>query len=146
MGIFEKDEDIKTYINDSLGASLASKLKTTNQTMFNMMNEFYIRAINEKKTNSKGFLKVVNEFINCFGILCDMSTACSFLISDLLLKKYFNKVKHTCLDIDVTTNTPDQLKNIAERIILIVYNDQSVTIGNNNKIKGSTIASKIEEQ
>ena len=36
---------------------MASKLKTTNQTMFNMMNEFYIRAINEKKTNSKGFLK-----------------------------------------------------------------------------------------
>ena len=111
MGIFEKDEDIKTYINDSLGASLASKLKTTNQTMFNMMNEFYIRAINEKKTNSKGFLKVVNEFINCFGILCDMSTACSFLISDLLLKKYFNKVKHTCLDIDVTTNKGKIIKS-----------------------------------
>ena len=111
IGIFEKDEDIKSYINDSLGASLASKLKTTNQTMFNMMNEFYIRAINEKKTNSKGFLKVVNEFINCFGILCDMSTACSFLISDLLLKNYFNKVKHTCLDIDVTTNKGKIIKS-----------------------------------
>ena len=49
------------------------------------------------------------------------------------------------MDLDVTTKTPDELKSIAERIILIVYNDQSVTIGNNNKIKDSTIASKIEE-
>jgi hypothetical protein len=40
-----------------------------------------------------------------------MSTACSFLISDLLLKKYFNKVKHTCLDIDVTTNKGKIIKS-----------------------------------
>lgn len=62
----------------------------------------------------------------------------------LLLEKEFGNLDE--LDLDVTTKTPDQLKNIAERIILIVYNDQSVTIGNNNKIKNSTIASNIEEQ
>lgn len=62
----------------------------------------------------------------------------------LLLEKEFGNLDE--LDLDVTTKTSDQLKNIAERIILIVYNDQSVTIGNNNKIKDSTIASNIEEQ
>lgn len=62
----------------------------------------------------------------------------------ILLEKEFGNLDE--LDLDVTTKTPDELKSIAERIILIVYNDQSVTIGNNNKIKDSTIASKIEEQ
>ena len=61
----------------------------------------------------------------------------------ILLEKEFGNLDE--LDLDVTTKTPDELKSIAERIILIVYNDQSVTIGNNNKIKDSTIASKIEE-
>ena len=61
----------------------------------------------------------------------------------ILLEKEFGNLDD--LDLDVTSKTPEDLKNIAEKIILIVYHDQSLTIGNNNRIKGSTIASKIEK-
>lgn len=37
------------------------------------------------------------------------------------------------------------MKEIADHICVIIYNDQSVTIGDKNKIKDSTIASKISD-
>lgn len=60
----------------------------------------------------------------------------------ILLEKEFGNLDE--LDLDVTSKTPEDLKCIADRIILILYHDQSVTIGDNNKIKDSTIASSIE--
>ena len=60
----------------------------------------------------------------------------------ILLEKKFGILDE--LDIDVTSKDPEELQDIAEKIILIIYHDQSVTIGDNNKIKDSTIASTIE--
>jgi len=60
----------------------------------------------------------------------------------ILLEKKFGILDE--LDIDVTSKGPEELQDIAEKIILIIYHDQSVTIGDNNKIKDSTIASTIE--
>ena len=60
----------------------------------------------------------------------------------ILLEKEFGSLDD--LDLDVTTKTEDELRNIGEKIILFVYHDQSVTIGNENRIKGTHIASSIQ--
>lgn len=48
------------------------------------------------------------------------------------------------LDIDVSSKTEDEIKEIYNKLYFIVYNDNRVTVGDNNKIKDSTIASSIE--
>ena len=98
-GIFQNDLEIEQYIKASLGDKLPQKITENSERMFEDMSIFFIKSINEKKQTSKEFFKVVNEFTNCFGILCDMSNACNFIMSDLLLKKYPCKTKHLCLDI-----------------------------------------------
>ena len=47
------------------------------------------------------------------------------------------------LDIDTSTKTPEELEKIINNISVIIYNDQRVSIGDKNTIKGSTIASEI---
>ena len=55
----------------------------------------------------------------------------------LLLEKEFGNLDE--MDLDITHKTNEDLKTIAEQIIVIVYNDQSVSIGDENKIKDVTI-------
>ncbi len=59
------------------------------------------------------------------------------------LEKQFGNLDD--LDIDVDSKSEDELKEISKHIYVIIYNDQSITIGNKNKIKDSTIASKISD-
>ena len=59
----------------------------------------------------------------------------------ILLEKEFGSLDE--LDLDITSKSSDDLNGIAEKIVLIIYQDQSVTIGDNNRIKDSTIASTI---
>ena len=99
-GIFQNDAEIEKYVKDSLGERIPQQIANNSKRMFEDMSIFFIKSINEKKQTSKEFFKVVNEFTNCFGILCDMSTACNYIMSDLLLKKYPCKTKHLCLDIN----------------------------------------------
>lgn len=56
----------------------------------------------------------------------------------LLLEKEFGLLDD--LDIDTSDKSPEEIQTIAQKIYVIVYNDQSVHIGDGNKIKGSTIA------
>lgn len=60
-----------------------------------------------------------------------------------LLEKEFGNLDE--LDLDVTEKTPDELQNIIQNLCVVIYQDQRVTIGNNNKIKGTQIASVVEE-
>ena len=99
-GTIERKEEINAYINRVLGEKLAQRIKEVNERMFNNMFNFFMKAMADKKTKEKAFNEVVNKFANCFGILCEMSSACNFIICDLLLKKYPNKTKHTCIDIE----------------------------------------------
>ena len=99
-GIIERDDEMVNYVSKCLGPSYTSSFTLVNELLFDVMHTYIIKAIEEKKTTSKPFLKVMNEFTNCFGILCEMSSACNFIICELLLKKYSYKTKHTCLDIN----------------------------------------------
>lgn len=55
----------------------------------------------------------------------------------LLLEKEFGILDD--LDIDTTIKSPEEIQSIAKRVYVIVYNDQSVHIGDSNKIKDTDI-------
>lgn len=59
------------------------------------------------------------------------------------LEKQFGNLDD--LDIDVESKSDDELKQICQKLHIIIYNDNRVTVGNNNKIKDSKIACSIEE-
>ena len=48
------------------------------------------------------------------------------------------------LDIDVNNKSEQELKEIVNHIYVLIYNDQSVTIGNDNEFNNSNIASSIK--
>ena len=60
----------------------------------------------------------------------------------ILLEKEFGNLDE--LDLDTSGKTPKEIEDITNRIMVIVYNDHSVTVGNDNTIKGSNIASVQE--
>lgn len=60
----------------------------------------------------------------------------------MILEKEFGCLDE--LDIDTTVKSEEELKAINDRILVLVYNDNSVSIGGGNKIKGTTIASEIK--
>lgn len=61
----------------------------------------------------------------------------------ILLEQEFGSLDE--LDLNTSTKTTDDIENIANKIIVIVYNDQSVRIGDNNKIKDSSLGAVIND-
>lgn len=59
------------------------------------------------------------------------------------LEKQFGNLDD--LDIDIESKSEKELNNIINHIHVLIYNDKSVTLGDNNKIKNSNIASSIKE-
>ena len=59
----------------------------------------------------------------------------------MILEKEFGCLDE--LDIDTTTKSEEEIEAINDRILVVVFNDNSVTIGDGNKIKDTTIASNI---
>ena len=58
------------------------------------------------------------------------------------LEKQFGNLDE--LDIDVNNKSEQELKEIVNHIYVLLYNDQSVTIGNDNEFNNSNIASSIK--
>lgn len=56
----------------------------------------------------------------------------------LLLEKEFGNLDN--LDIDTSVKSPEDIQEIANKVHVIVYNDHSVHIGNDNKIKDTSIS------
>lgn len=59
----------------------------------------------------------------------------------MILEKEFGCLDD--LDIDTTVKSEEELKTINEQIFVLVYSDNSVSIGSGNKIKDATIASTV---
>lgn len=57
----------------------------------------------------------------------------------IVLEKEFGNLDE--LDIDVSSKSQDELGDIVDKLLVIVFNDNSVTIRDGNRIKGSNIAS-----
>ena len=62
----------------------------------------------------------------------------------ILLEKEFGNLDD--LDIDYSNKSEEEIKQITDRIIVIIYNDMSVTIGDNNKIKDSIVAASVNDK
>lgn len=76
------------------------------------------------------------EIVNIFSIVENK------LIDILLyLEKEFGTLDD--LDIEIGNKTEDELQKIVENINLYIYTDNSITIGNDNKLKNSDIASLL---
>lgn len=60
------------------------------------------------------------------------------------LEKQFGNLDE--LDIDVDNKSEQELKEIVNHIYVLIYNDQSVTIGNDNEFNNSNIASSIKTE
>ena len=61
----------------------------------------------------------------------------------IVLEKEFGNLDE--LDIDVSSKSSDALDEIIDKLLVIIYNDHSVTIGDGNRIKGSNIASSLQQ-
>lgn len=98
------------------------------------------------KWNNNPFMNIVTASIelNMPQIAGIMSKIESRLIDILLVleKRYGNLDE---LDININDKNKDERTAIIKQIIYIIYNDNSVEIGNNNRIKDTTIASAISE-
>lgn len=57
----------------------------------------------------------------------------------LLLEKEFGNLDD--LDIDLTSKSNDEIQNIASNIMILLYNDNSIAIGDNNRMKDTSISS-----
>lgn len=60
----------------------------------------------------------------------------------IVLEKEFGNLDE--LDIEISAKTPNELEAIIEKLVVIIYNDNRVSIGDGNRIKGSNIASTIK--
>lgn len=60
----------------------------------------------------------------------------------MILEKEFGCLDE--LDIDTTAKSEEEIEAINNKILVLVYNDKRVSIGDGNKIKDSTIASEIK--
>ncbi len=60
----------------------------------------------------------------------------------MILEKEFGSLDE--LDIDTTSKSDEEIEDINNRILVLVYNDNSVSIGDGNKMKDTTIASAIK--
>jgi hypothetical protein len=60
------------------------------------------------------------------------------------LEKQFGNLDE--LDIDVDNKSEQELKEIVNHIYVLIYNDQSVTIGKDNEFNNSNIASSIKTE
>ena len=58
----------------------------------------------------------------------------------MLLEKEFGNLDD--LDIDLSEKSEQEVENIQKQIIVYIYNDNSISIGNDNQIEESVIASK----
>ena len=96
----ESDSEMNKYILDNLGKDISSKIKSNLEKLFNNMFNFYLSAINDDKTKTDDFFEVVNNFFDCLEYLSKPSKACTFIIAELMLKKYTCKLKHTCLEVN----------------------------------------------
>ena len=59
----------------------------------------------------------------------------------LILEKEFGCLDE--LDIDTSTKSEEEIEAINNKILVLVFNDKSISIGDGNKIKDTTIASTI---
>ena len=134
-----KDSILNVVFRESIGAlKQLSEGNTTGQLEKPIPAEcFHMIA----KYNNDPFMNIISARV-IVGVQCisDIFATIENRLLDalLLLEKEFGNLDD--LDLDTTQKTPEEIQNIVNQVYIIVYNDSSVSIGDGNKIKNSTIA------
>lgn len=83
--------------------------------------------------------------VDCSSITDIISQVENKLLNILIcLEREFGNLD--ALDIDIDSKNEQELKEITNHIYVMIYNDQSVIIGNNNEFKDSNVASYIKNE
>lgn len=119
----EKSQAAGIQISKPITADLFSVIEACNNDQYMMITSARV---------------VVSEHIisNIFSILEN-----KLLDMLMILEKEFGCLDE--LDIDTTAKSEKEIEAINNRILVLVFNDNSITIGDGNKIKDTTIASDI---
>ena len=131
MRIYESIEAVKEMvkgdntISSVIPPDLFGYIASANNDPYMIISSAYIKGSKPQIINI--FSKVTSKLLDIL----------------LLLEKEFGNLDE--LDIDVDNKTEEELEEICNKLQIIIYNDKRVTIGNNNRIKDSTIASNIEK-
>lgn len=140
-----KDQILNIEFREGVSAlkQLSEEHKTTNSKMGKMLPADFFPVI--AKYNRNPYMVIASAKVivgaqcvdNIFSIIENR-----LLDALLLLEKEFGNLDE--LDLNVSTKSSADIEDIANKVIVIVYNDQSVKMGDNNRIKNSTIGSIIE--
>ena len=89
--------------------------------------------------NNDPFMNIVSARV-IVGVQCILDIVATIenrlLDSLLLLEKEFGPLD----DLDLAQKSPEEIQRIVNQVYIIVYNDNSVKVGNGNKIKDSSIS------
>ncbi|MDM8237367.1 hypothetical protein [[Ruminococcus] torques] len=120
----EKSQVAGTEISKSIPADFFPAIATYNNDPYMMITS--ARVVVGEHVISNIFSVIENKLLDML----------------MILEKEFGCLDE--LDIDTTVKSEEELKAINDRIFVLVYNDNRVSIGDGNKIKGTTIASEIK--
>lgn len=124
---------------------LAEEHKNTKSSLGKMLPADFFPVISKYNSNPYMVIASAKVIIGAHCIDNIFSVIENRLLDVLiLLEKEFGNLDD--LDLNASTKTTDDIEKIANRIIVIVYNDQSVRIGDNNKIKNSLLGAIINEK
>ena len=102
LGMEENEKKINDYIKKCLGDDIPNRLRIDSAKIFEDMMNYFVKAIKEGCLKTATFQNVVAGFVNTFGYLCERNSACTHIFTELLLRKYYSKVQHKCLEITDT--------------------------------------------
>ena len=138
-----KDDILNVSFRESIGGlKQLSDGNTTGQLVKTIPAEcFHMIA----KYNNDPFMNIISARV-IVGVQCvaDILAAIENRLLDalLLLEREFGNLDD--LDLDATQKSPEEIQNIVNQVYIIVYNDSSISIGDGNKIKGSSITTSNE--
>ncbi len=118
--IYDAGQGKNSHLVKSVPADCYPLLCKFNNDPFMNFTSVYVEFSSEKINNV--FSSVENKLLDVL----------------MLLEKEFGILDN--LDIDVDNTAPEKVAEIADKIRVIIYNDNSIHIGDNNKIKDSDIA------
>lgn len=136
---------LSVYFREGVGAlrQLAESSKEDGQLGKTIDADFF-PAIATYNNDPYMYITSANVLIGPQLIQDVFSTVESRLLDALIvLEKEFGNLDE--LDIDISAKTFDELEAIINKLIVIVYNDNSVSVGDGNRIKNSTIASSLKQ-
>lgn len=142
MPIKDKENFLTSYFKQGI-PTLEQILKDSEAMFSKFVSTDICRAIEKLVGNPYFSIVSGNVVVDKMEVMNIISYVENSLLDVLmLLEKKFGNLDE--LDIDVESKDNEEIENIKNAIYVMIFNDNSVIIGNNNKIKDSTIGSNIE--